>query len=93
MDINHVVTGIEMKRFCEGRKVSGICPCCGQLNWDVESPSKDSQWALTASSRDGGFKIPQPAIPVVTLICQNCSFVRTHAFMGVITWLLENPES
>ncbi len=81
----------EIVRFFQAKGVSGLCPACRHDRWIRLDNPENFVWVLSARGANGDHVIPAPAIPVIALTCENCSFIRLHAAIPVKNWLAENP--
>jgi len=57
------------------RGVSRTCEICSKNNWTLV----DQATSVPITDLSGGVRLPQPHIPCVSLICNNCGNVRLLA--------------
>jgi hypothetical protein len=84
-------TTAELIRFLEEKSKISACPVCTNESWLVADAPAEMNWSIPADSVTGGFTIPSPSIPVFSVVCTNCAFIRIHALRLAQTWLSQNP--
>lgn len=68
---------------------NSACPFCGGEDWYLAEPSNGKVFSSLATKTDGALPLGSEALPLITLICQHCHFVRQHAFKPVHEWVEE----
>lgn len=81
------ITPEEFSRFAKAINLSGVCPFCGKHHWSIAEPPHGSDWGVPAHQHNGSVAMPPPNIPLLTLFCTTCFFVRSHALLLVRKWL------
>ena len=73
--------------FFTDRKVSPLCPSCGQNTWTFLGEPDGLVPGLTLQREEGAFTIPPPIVPMVVLLCNNCYFIRAFARIPILEWM------
>lgn len=67
----------KMQAWFNSKGVNNTCSACGRNNWEaggvIAAPGFTS----------GGMTIGGPTVPMVTLACSNCGFVRLFAAVPI----------
>lgn len=88
------MTPKDIERYLAANEAGFQCPSCGNVSWSVvDAPSPSWRWCIGAMRDDGAVVVPSPTLPLIVLVCGQCSHVRLHADMPVRAWLAANPES
>lgn len=79
------ITEDDCKAFLMEKVKNHYCPCCSTNAWSILS-SPNNNFGLLALSKDGGFSIPPPHLPILGLACNSCGYIRQHALGLVAQW-------
>lgn len=69
---------------------NAACPFCGNSTWAMESDKSKPKLVpkvVFAPFTNRAFFGPAPAIPTISLTCENCGFIRLHNLPMVMTKL------
>lgn len=78
----------DIKGFFDEKLVNHQCPCCANTNWMILSEGKTLH-GLLLQQIDGPAFVPPPMVPLVSVVCNGCGYVRSHAATPVVEWKLE----
>lgn len=65
------------------------CPACGHTKWDVTAAFDGNtklSWSLAAINVTT-FNTVSPGIPVVSVECRKCAFMRLHSLRSISKWI------
>lgn len=68
-----------LSRFFESVGASSACPICKREQWKIPGDGGTIAHAFPWATPDG--ELYMNGVPVIMMVCGNCSFVRPHAFM------------
>lgn len=75
--------------FFRDRHVDQKCPCCSGDQWTIITRIQDFSPGLVSMKIDEtgfGHDLAFHGIPVVTVECQNCAFIRLHSWKTIAEW-------
>lgn len=72
---------------------NSACPFCGGETWYLAEPSNGKVFSALATKIDGTLTLGAEALPMVTLICQECHFVRQHALKPISEWVADQANT
>lgn len=83
-----------ISRFLEAKGVDPKCPACHQNDWSVQQLGAYIwQGIITLEAKDGSrTEVRGGSMAAIALICNNCAFLRPHAYQAIADWLKDNPE-
>jgi hypothetical protein len=79
------VTEQDFKQFLSEKIKNHGCPCCLSNNWMIlDVPNM--VFGLVALPKLGGFNMPPPHVPMLSMSCVTCGYIRNHATGIVAQW-------
>lgn len=79
------LTDDEIKEFIMEKVKNHSCPACSSNHWMLLGDT-DHYLAMMALRRNGTFSLPPPSIPVASMACTVCGYVRNHAMGTILEW-------
>ena len=87
------VSDEEVRRFMIAHGASDNCFSCGTDAWHLDGGDeglfRTQPWARAYEDDSYAVRLSERAfgLPVVSMTCMNCGFIRSHSLGFIISWL------
>lgn len=81
----------DLGRYLSKKGASTICPHCKKEDWSLVRNDKTTGPGWPILNLDDSLD-DKRIIPIIVLICNNCSYLWPMSRMTIANWLKENPE-
>lgn len=88
----------DVRRFLHAKRTTDKCFSCGADDWYMDAGSHELYRCYPWGNRIGEKKLAVViqddawGVPVVSMTCMNCGFIRSHDMVMMVRWLDENPS-